>query len=81
MFICTALHEFANLVIGNWCLVFGSGIGALGGQVISVEVYQFVPSPEMTRVVSNTSEVEVDGADVELDWIGDFVEQDPDIGE
>ena len=33
------------------------------------------------RMVSNTSEVEVDGAGVEDDWIGDFVEEEHDIGE
>lgn len=49
--------------------------------MIPVQVHQFVSSPKMMRVVSNTSEVEADGADVEEDWIGDYVEQDHDIGE
>ena len=49
--------------------------------MIPVQVHQFVSSPEMMRVDSNTSEVEVDDADLQEDWIGDYVEQDHDIGE
>ena len=49
--------------------------------MIPVQVHQFVSSPEMVCVVSNTSEVEVDDADLQEDWIGDYVEQDHDIGE
>ena len=60
----------------------GSGIGAFGGQVISLQVYQFPPNPEMMRMVSNMFEVELDEADVEENWVEDFVvEQDADIGE
>ena len=44
-------------------------------------MHQFASSPEMMRVDSNTSEVEVDDADLQEDWIGDYVEQDHDIGE
>ena len=50
--------------------------------MISLQVYQFPPSLEMMRMVSNTFEVELEEADVEENWVEDFmVEQDADIGE